>query len=47
MFEKELEFALQEVRQILNRPDLTWENLDEVLKLEFTQRDIPIPYNFR
>jgi len=46
-FEKELEFALREVRQILNRTDVTWENLDDILKVEFERRDITIPFSAR
>ncbi len=46
-FEKELDFALREVRQILNRTDVTWENLDDILKVEFERRDITIPLSAR
>jgi hypothetical protein len=47
LFERELEFALREIRQMLDRSDITWENLDEVLKAEFEQRDITIPLAFQ
>jgi hypothetical protein len=46
-FEKELEFALREVRQILNRTDVTWENLYDIIKVEFERRGITIPLSAR
>lgn len=46
-FEKELDLALKEIRQMLNRTDISWENLDEVLKQEFVERDITIPLSAR
>jgi plasmid maintenance system antidote protein VapI len=46
-FEKELEFALRELRQILNRTDVTWENLYDIIKVEFERRGITIPLSAR